>query len=590
MRGLRRHFRDLTFHVPLDAAFDDLAVPYRAVVTDYATGDAVALARGDLVQAMLASMAVPGAFPPREIDGRLYVDGGMAAQLPVRLARDMGADIIIAIDTTVEPPVPTAAPSMAATLQQLIRVTVWRNRQADVAALGEADLLLTPDLNGLSTTAFDRAPHGVSAGIDAARAQADRLRQISIQAAPSRRRSLALTRPADLAAAPMRIVNHTSLDDALLSARADVGDTLEREDSLLSQRLNALTAFGALGEVDLAQDETGLVLMVEERDIGRSQIEGGLRLSNTFAGDSTFSVLARYSRRPFSRHGGDFSLSMELGTTNGLEAVLQQPFGAAGRYFYEPSVYYEGEEVPLNIGDLRLGEFWDQKAGARLRVGRELGDWGVIYAGGEVRRGRTETKVSLLAGLEPIVYTLAGFGGGVRLDTLDRVSWPTRGMALSAEAFQLFSVGDQGSNTIQLEALARRTFAVGDVHLLGTLNAGRVQNENDDPVDLITLGGFRRLSAYAQNAIPTNGYVYGSVEAYQRLDQAGAMFDVPVYVGLLVEAARLELDLLTPGAAGESYSGAVYLGVDTVLGPVILGGALGEEGAGGVFFHLGSSF
>ena len=590
MRGLRRHFRELTFHVPMDADFNALSIPYRAVVTDFATGEAVALSSGDLVQSMLASMAVPGAFQPREIEGALYVDGGMAAQLPVRMAQAMGADIIIAIDTTVEPPAPTASPSLADTMQQLIRVSVWRNRQEDVSRLDADDLLLTPSLDGLSTTAFERAPRGVASGQAAARAQEARLREIAAIAAPSRARVLARTHPAQMADADLRVVNNTALNDTLLSARANVRPALEDDEAVLTRRLNALTAFGALGEADLAQDTHGLVLMVDERDIGRSQLEGGVRLSNTFEGDSTFSVLARYSRRPFSHRGGNFSLSMELGTTNGLEAVLQQPFGAAGRYFYEPSLYYEGEEIPLNIGDLRLGEFWDQKAGGRLRFGRELGDWGVIYAGGEVRRGRTETKVSLLGDIDPVVYTLAGFGGGLRVDTLDHVSWPTRGVALSGEVYQLYSIGDDGSDTIQLEASALRTFELGDGTLLAGFRTGAVQNDNDDPVDLISLGGFRSISAYPQNAIPTNAYVYGSLEAYERLDQAGALFNVPVYVGVLLEAAHVELDILGPGEAGATYSGALYLGVDTLLGPVILGGAIGEEGAGGVFFHLGGSF
>lgn len=590
MRGLRRHFRALTFHVPLDADFDDLAVPYRAVVTDFASGDAVALSSGDLVQAMLASMAVPGAFQPREIDEILYVDGGMAAQLPVRMAQTMGADIIIAIDTTVEPPAPSSSPSLAETMQQLIRVSVWRNRQEDVARLDGDDLLLTPSLEGLSTTAFERAPQGVATGEAEARRHLHRLRAIAAQAAPSRAQVLARTHPAQLADAEVRVVNNTTLDDELLSARANVLPALENDEAVLNRRLNALTAFGALGEADLAQDQDGLVLMVDERDIGRSQLEGGIRLSNTFEGDSTFSVLARYSRRPFSHRGGDFSLSVELGTTNGLEAVLQQPFGEAGRYFYEPSLFYEGEETPLNFGDLRLGEFWDQKAGARLRFGRELGDWGVLYGGGEIRRGRTEVKVAVLPEIVPVVYTLAGFGGGVRVDTLDHTSWPTRGMALSGEAFQLFSLGDEGSDTIQLEASAVRAFEVGDRHVLASLSSGTVQNKNDDPIDLISLGGFRSLSAYAQNAIPTNAYVYGSIEAYERLDQAGALFNVPVYVGVLLEAAHLELDFLGDGVSGASYSGGVYLGLDTVVGPVILGGAIGEEGAGGVFLHVGSSF
>ncbi len=415
MRGLRRHFRQLTFHVPLDADFDALAVPYRAVVTDFATGDPVALSSGDLVQAMLASMAVPGAFQPREIDGALYVDGGMAAQLPVQMAQAMGADIIIAIDTTVEPPAPTASPSMADTLQQLIRVSVWRNRQEDVARLGGDDLLLSPSLEGLSTTTFERASRGVAAGEQEARRHETRLRAIADLAAPRRARDIARTHPAQMADAELRVINNTPLNDTLLSARANVRPALEDDEALLSRRLNALTAFGALGEADLAQDGQGLVLMVDERDIGRSQLEGGVRLSNTFAGDSTFSVLARYSRRPFSHHGGDFSLSLELGTTNGLEAVLQQPFGAAGRYFYEPSLYYEASRSRSISGICASPSSGIRRPGLACVSGAswEIGGWSMRAArcGEDARKARCPCSASSILWSTPGRFRRRGARG-----------------------------------------------------------------------------------------------------------------------------------------------------------------------------------
>ena len=78
--------------------FDELAIPFRAVAADVVTGEAVVLDHGSLARAVRASMSLPAVFAPVEIDGRLLVDGGIAQNLPVETVREMGADIVIAID------------------------------------------------------------------------------------------------------------------------------------------------------------------------------------------------------------------------------------------------------------------------------------------------------------------------------------------------------------------------------------------------------------------------------------------------------------------------------------------------------------
>ena len=78
--------------------FDDLPIPFRAIATDLATGEPVVLEHGSLALALRASMSAPGVFAPVEIDGRVLVDGGVAENLPVDVAKSMGVDIVIAVD------------------------------------------------------------------------------------------------------------------------------------------------------------------------------------------------------------------------------------------------------------------------------------------------------------------------------------------------------------------------------------------------------------------------------------------------------------------------------------------------------------
>ena len=85
---------------------EDLPMPFAAVACDIDTGEPVVLQSGPLVDAVLASTAIPGIFPPVRWDSRILVDGGMVDPVPVSVCRKLGADIVIAVDITAHP-VPT---------------------------------------------------------------------------------------------------------------------------------------------------------------------------------------------------------------------------------------------------------------------------------------------------------------------------------------------------------------------------------------------------------------------------------------------------------------------------------------------------
>ena len=80
--------------------FDELPIPFRCVAVDFDTQEEVVFRNGHLATAMRASMAIPGIYKPVLVDGKTLVDGGMVNNLPVDVVRDMGADIVIAIDLT----------------------------------------------------------------------------------------------------------------------------------------------------------------------------------------------------------------------------------------------------------------------------------------------------------------------------------------------------------------------------------------------------------------------------------------------------------------------------------------------------------
>src|SRR6202167_6227456 len=97
---LQETLRQLTLPFSNSTDFDLLPTPFRAVATDLETGNAVVMDKGDLSIAMRASMSAPGVFAPVELNGQLLVDGGLAENLPVNVARGMHADILLVSDVS----------------------------------------------------------------------------------------------------------------------------------------------------------------------------------------------------------------------------------------------------------------------------------------------------------------------------------------------------------------------------------------------------------------------------------------------------------------------------------------------------------
>ena len=135
---LTETLRRLTLPVARLSNFDDLPTPFRAVATDLETGEAVIMGSGDLTTAMRASLSAPGVFAPVERDGRLLVDGGIADNVPVDIARAMGVDIVIVVDVGFPLLPREQLTSIPVISNQMLAILIRRNAQAQLATLAAA--------------------------------------------------------------------------------------------------------------------------------------------------------------------------------------------------------------------------------------------------------------------------------------------------------------------------------------------------------------------------------------------------------------------------------------------------------------------
>jgi NTE family protein len=139
---------------------EDMPLPLGIVATDLNTGGDVVFQRGDTGTAVRASSAVPAVFQPVKISGHEYVDGGLVSPVPVRAARKMGAELIIAVDISSAPEGNLAG----GTLEILLQTFSIMGKSINTFELRDADVVVRPALNGVASSDFSARKRSIEAG------------------------------------------------------------------------------------------------------------------------------------------------------------------------------------------------------------------------------------------------------------------------------------------------------------------------------------------------------------------------------------------------------------------------------------------
>ena len=158
--ALAHYVREATGNKPLE----QMKIPLGIVATDLDTGKPILFRRGDVGTAVRASSAVPAVFQPVRIGTHEYVDGGLTSPVPVRSARDMGADVIIAVDIS---QLPDGGDTSNA-LHMLLQTFSIMGRSINELELKEAEIVLHPKLPGVAGTDFTVRKKNIEAGREAA--------------------------------------------------------------------------------------------------------------------------------------------------------------------------------------------------------------------------------------------------------------------------------------------------------------------------------------------------------------------------------------------------------------------------------------
>jgi NTE family protein len=169
--AIQNYVNRAVHNVPLEK----LKIPFGAVATDINSGQAVLFQRGNTGIAVRASSSVPGVFQPVRIGSRLYVDGGLVSPVPVRFARQMGADFVIAVNISAQPEMQAATGT--STLDMLLQTFSIMGQSINQYELKDADIVIQPSLGAMKGSDFDSRNLAILAGEQAATAALPMIRQ-----------------------------------------------------------------------------------------------------------------------------------------------------------------------------------------------------------------------------------------------------------------------------------------------------------------------------------------------------------------------------------------------------------------------------
>jgi len=586
-------FRLLTEQAVRIGDFDKLPIPYRAVAADIETGEAVVLSRGSLSHAMRASMSVPGALAPVEIDGRLLVDGGIANNLPIDEARKLCADVIIAVNISTPPLKREEITSALSVGGQLINFLGKVNVERQLASLGQRDVLIAPELGDISAGSFERSSDAIRIGEDAARALATSLSRYSLppeQYDALRRRQISERKPLgavdEIRFEGLQRTNPEVLR-SLLESRT--GEPLTEE--MVSADLRRIYGRGDFESVDyhIQQDPGKRVLVVQprEKEWGPDYLRFGLGLATDFQGENVFNILAQLRRSWLNRLGGEWLTELQVGQNTYLATEFMQPVEERGRYFIAPHAKFGQEFRGVFVGDQRVGEYETKETRFGLDGGAVLGTWGEGRLGGVWRRVNASINTGL-AIFPDVRETTAGLRGVLLVDQVDNAWFPRRGYRLHAAGYAASESLGSDREYQRFDAGVTAVSTWGPHTLNFNVSGGTDFNSDMPGYETFTLGGPLRLSGYRINQFAGQRYAFGRMMYYNRAIPLPDILGSGMFVGGSIEAGQMQARSDGTPFAGTIWSGSVFLAASTFAGPAYFGFGFGEHGHYSVYLLLGA--
>ena len=583
-------------------SFDELPTPFRCVAVDLKTARAVILQRGSLATALRATMSLPAAFPPVQLDAQLLIDGGVMNNIPADVVRAMGADRVIAVNVGELGDREAIAASLLGILGETLDAMMRANT---LKALAAADVIIHVPLKEYGSLDWRRYQDLIGEGYKAADGMREQLLPFALdesafaawQSARAARRRTALPVPAYL-----EVEGAGRSDEAVIRQRLAerIGQPMDIDalDARLTE-LSGLARYESLSWAFVQKDgQDGLRVTAHPKSYGPPFLFMAVTLENTTGSDFRFGLSGRYLAYDWFGSGSELRLDAAVGSDPTAGFALYRPLWSSA-FFVEPLAGIGASTTNLvDVEGNVQAAYRVTRSLLGLDLGFNAGRLDEIRVGGRV--GRVDASVRIG---DPTLPEVGGKESLLRAqwthDGQDSAIVPSSGahtqtrLTYYLDAPSLpgdLDIDRTSVDVTQLEFVGSQAWSRGllkDQRFFVTGGAGTSFDGQPLPTNQFALGGPLRLSAFIPGQARGDHYLLGTGGYLHRVFRLPDFIGGPVFLGGWVEVGSAFDDLDEAEIETQFSTGVI---ADTLVGPVFIGASAGVHGDSRFYLGIGKIF
>jgi NTE family protein len=578
--------------------FNDFPISFGCVSTDLVSGKTEVFRGGSLALALRSTMSLPGIFTPVRDGDRIFADGALLDNLPVDVAQDMGADLTIAVHLQVKPLDPKDPLSTFTVLGRSLSVVIAAN---ELRSMEQADVLITVPLDDFSSFDYARADEMIKLGYAAAESKSAVLSAFSVDDETwSNYVAMRNSRKRTKLPAPQFVqVPGASPDIAALIQNqlvTVIGQPLDAK--TLDKQLDILTGtgrFSSLGYQIVDKDgQTGISISAVEKTYAPPVVRPLISLDGSDYENPRFSIGARITFFDVGAFGRELRNDVILGSEYGVRSEYFVPLKKGSRWFVAPRLFADNAPFDAYQEDKLVAEYRDKQLGGAVDFGYEFGRDAELRVGYQLEDQRFTPRI----GDPNLVPSIHGRSGVTRvLYTLDRDDDPViprKGydFQFDGEWHDAQPGASEAFPSLEAKFNYYKRLNVPS-SLFFSAEAGTTLGYQGVGIPVFSLGGSQRMAAYGTNELLTNQYYYFRVGYLRELFPLPPLLGDKLYFITDFEISKPFQVLATedlPLSSRLPRDGAAGFVANTIFGPVLIAGSVGDADHHRFYFRIGRLF